>query len=432
MNKFIGVIIIVLFLFFSCKKDEDTNSPVISIFFPDEFSYYNIFDTVTIKAKIWDDNAVKMVDFVLVSAYFQPISENRAFKFNHKEVDVETKITINDIMLNTGIYYVRARANDGLNERNVYRAININGIPRKFEKIIAITQKQSLQYFIYGLDSVSQLLNLYNGDYVSSAIDCNHSMLYVCGKVNSNLTAYNLNNNSIVWEFPPENNPPFPSYEYLYFFYNTLYVCRSNNKITGYNHMQNILYNSSMSSGYIPKGCIKFKEYLITDEKYYTSNSRKIGVYFSTGVLKKNASHLFDIKHFAVKNNDEIFLFANDMNNKAVLSIFNVDYSGFYTPYSLPDSTLKYAITVDNNNYLLAIGNTIYRYQHSTNGLYPFLSGIDAKVMRFDDISQTLIVTEKNKLIYFQYPNGIKKGEYSFNETIVDIQLKYNKEKYIE
>jgi len=429
VNRIVVNVFIIIFFLISCKKDEDTNAPVISIFFPEEFSYYNIFDTVNIKAKIQDDNLVKSVDIVIVNINFQPVTENITYNFKLKEVDIETKISINDLTLYTGIFYVRIRANDGVNERNVYRAININGIPRKLDKIIIITQKQSLQYYIYSMDTVSQLINFYNGDFVSSAIDCNHSMLYVCGRVNSNLVAYNLNNNNIVWELPPDNNPPFSSFENLYFNNNILYVCRSNNKITGYNYLQNIMYNSSMPLGYIPKNCIKFNEFIITDEKYYSSNIRKIGVYYSTGSLMKNTSHQYDVKHFFVKDNDEIYLFANNENNKAVISIFNVDYSGFYSPYSLTDSTLKCALTVDNNNFLLAIANSIYRYQQSTNGLYLFLQGIDSKVMRFDDISQTLIFAEKNKLFYYQYPTGKKLGEYSFNENIIDIQLKYNKEK---
>lgn len=430
MKKLFFIYILALFALLSCNKDEDTVSPVIDIILPIELSYYNIYDTVNIKTHISDNIAVKSVDIALVNTNFQPVSNNVSYVLNSKDVDIVTDIAINDVMLNSGIYYVRVRASDGINERNVYRAININGIVRRFEKIIAITQKQTSLYNIYRVDSTKQLLFSYNGDFISSAINNNYSQLYVCGRVNSNLTAYDLNTNNILWEIPPETNPPFPFFEKLYFFDNILYVCQSNYKITGYNRFMNILYNSSTALGYIPKKCIKFNDYLITDEKYYSSNNRKIGVYYSTGMLMKNTSHLIDVKHFAVKDNDEIYIFGNNENNKAVLSIFNVDYSGFYYPYSMPDSTLKDAVTVDNDNFMVAIGNTVYRYQKSTNGLYPFIYGIDVKVMRYEDISQTLIVAEKNKLIYFQYPYGTKKGENSFDENIVDFQLKYNREKY--
>lgn len=417
-------------LYFSCKKDEDINIPQIVIFSPNEFTNFNIKDTVNIKAKVTDDQNIATVEIVIVNTDFLPVSDRITLQPNSKEIDIQEAISIDDVHLKSGLYYLKIRASDGVNEKNLFRAINIDGIQRKFVSIISVNQVAENLFTIYSIDSTYKQLFSYSGNYNSSAINCDYQQFYICGQVNSNLNVYNLQDNTLVWTALPDNNPPFPSFENLYFEKDLLYVSCSKSYVSGYNRFQNINFKAYTISGYTPLKTLKLNNYLIVEEKQNTSNLRFLSIYFyPTGTLKNSTYLSSCVKSMYYKDNDEIYVFGNDINNNAMMSWFGIDNQTYYSPHLMPAGQLKDVVKIDNTNYLLLIGNKVFWYQENTNSLTVFIDNINAENIKFEDISQTIILSGGNLLTYYNFPSATKTGENVLPYSISEIHLLYNKNK---
>jgi len=415
-------------MFFSCNKDEDNLIPQIVIFSPSEFANYKIEDTIDISAKITDETNISVIEIVIVNTNYLPVTESIVIYPNTKSFVVNAELCIDDINLNSGTYYVKIRAYDGTNEKNLFRAVSISGIQREFKNIITVNQVNTNNFNIYKIDSVSTLLFTYQGDYISAAINNNYHQFYICGNVNSNLNTYNLNTNSLVWSVLPDNNPPFPSFENLNFDNDILYVSFSKSFVKGFNRYADINYTSTTISGYKPLKTIRFNNYFIVEEKSNVSDLRLLSTYyFPTGALKNSTNLPCKINKMFLKNNSEIYIFGNDLNNKAFMSWYHIENQTFYNPHSLPAAQLKDVVKLNANNYLIIIADKIYWYQEISNSLTVFADNINAEIINFEDISQLVVVSEGNKLLFFNFPTGSIVGEKTLNFPIKDILIQYKK-----
>lgn len=433
MRKFLFITSIFLIfssIYSSCKKDEDTNIPQIVIYTPDEFDNFKITDTVIITAKVTDDKNISAIEIVICNTNFLPVTDRVILNPNVKSIDLYELIVIDDFNLTSGNYYVRIRASDGTNEKNLYKAIRIEGIQRKFKNIISVNQINTNSYQLYALDTIHKPLFTYNGDYISSAVNNDYQQFYICGNVNSNLEAYNLVDNSLAWSVLPDNNPPFPSFENLYFNKNILYVSCSQSYVIGYNRFLNVNFNSFTTSGYTPRKTIRFKDYLIVEEKNNTSNLRLLSLYnYPTGTLKNSTNLSFTINSMFYKDDDEIYLFGNSLNNSAVIYWFDVEDQTYYSPHNMPAGQLKDIVKISNTDYLLIVGNSLYWYQEASNSLTVFISNINAEHIDYEDISQTIVVSNGSVFSFYNFPSAVKTGEYNMPNQIKDFKLLYNKNK---
>lgn len=420
---------IIFIVISSCKKDGDTLPPVVTIDNPYEYKTYNMYDTIYISGNVKDDNFVQSVKISIVNSNFEPVLNDEFHSIYTKTYNFNTSIAINDIHLNSGLYYVLVTASDGTNSKNLYRAITINGIPLVFKKVIAITNVNSNSYNVYGINDTLQSTFMFNytGDYISSAINNNYQQIYICGSVNSDMNAYDLGSNSIQWSLTHENNAPFPSFNNVYFNNDVIYVSYYNNKIIGYNRLEGINMTAHTTTGYTPGKTYIFNNYLLAQEKNTSGTEYLLSVYYTTGFLKVSNLISVIIKGMETKDDTHVYLFGNTAANKAVMTIYDIDQNGYYPPHAMPDASLNDYVKIDANDYLLSIGSDVYWYQQSTNSLTTILTNVNAKHICYESLSGNFVIASGNQLSIYNYPSGIYVGGTTLPYTINDILLQYNR-----
>lgn len=424
------ITLIFSFLLFSCSKDEDSIVPQIIINEPYELMNFNVLDTVKIRANIYDDKNIKSVEIEIVNTDYLPISNKYSYQPNNKDFFIYEEIALDNIQLKSGTYYLKIRAFDGFNEKHLYRAIIISGVQRKFKSIITINKNNETSFTIYAIDSSQKQLFTYDRAYNFSAINHDFQQLYICGRVNGKLNAYNLIDNSLAWEIEADNNPPTPSFENLYFKNNILYLSGYLSYITGFNRFSNIMYSSATTTNYFPVKTLKTNNYLIAEKKSKTSDLRLLSIYYTpTGYLKNSTYLSFSINSMFEKDNDEIIVFGNNQQNQSVLYWFNTENQTFYSPHSISSEQLNDVARIDQFNFLILTTSKIYWYQIQSNSLTPLISNINANHIDFEDISQTIILSSNNKLLFYNFPFASKTNEISMQTEIINFHLNYNKTK---
>lgn len=429
-NYYFYIYLFICTITYSCSKDEDTSVPQIIINDPYEFMNFNVLDTVQIRANIYDDKILKSIEIEIVNTNYLPISNKIIIQPNTNDIFIYEEIAIDDIHIKSGTYYLKIRAFDGTNEKHLFRAINITGTKRVFKGIITINKNNETSHSVFSIDSTQKQLFTYDRAFNFSAINHDFQQLYLCGKVNGKLKAYNLTDNSVAWEIEADNNPPTPSFENLYFYNNILYLSGYQSHITGFNRFSSIVYTSATTNNYYPIKTLKTDNLLIVEEKNKTSDLRNLSLYFTpTGSLKNSIYLSFSINSMFIKDYNEIILFGNNQQNQAVLFWFDTDNQTFYSPHSLPKEFMNDVVKIDHNNYLISTISNIYWYQLQNNSLSVLINNINAKHIDYEDISQTIVISSNNKLLYYNFPSAIKTGETIMQTQITDFQLNYNQTK---
>lgn len=429
-NYYFYIYLFICIITHSCSKDEDTSVPQIIINDPYEFMNFNVLDTVQIRANIYDDKILKSIEIEIVNTNYLPISNKIIIQPNTNDIFIYEEIALDDIHIKSGTYYLKIRAFDGTNEKHLFRAINITGTKRVFKGIITINKNNETSHSVFSIDSTQKQLFTYDRAFNFSAINHDFQQLYLCGKVNGKLKAYNLTDNSVAWEIEADNNPPTPSFENLYFDNNILYLSGYQSYITGFNRFSSIVYTSATTNNYYPIKTLKTDNLLIVEEKNKTSDLRNLSLYFTpTGSLKNSIYLSFSINSMFIKDYNEIILFGNNQQNQAVLFWFDTDNQTFYSPHSLPKEFMNDVVKIDHNNYLISTISNIYWYQLQNNSLSVLINNINAKHIDYEDISQTIVISSNNKLLYYNFPSAIKTGETIMQTQITDFQLNYNQTK---
>lgn len=429
-NYYFYIYLFICIITYSCSKDEDTSVPQIIINDPYEFMNFNVLDTVQIRANIYDDKILKSIEIEIVNTNYLPISNKIIIQPNTNDIFIYEEIALDDIHIKSGTYYLKIRAFDGTNEKHLFRAINITGTKRVFKGIITINKNNETSHSVFSIDSTQKHLFTYDRAFNFSAINHDFQQLYLCGKVNGKLKAYNLTDNSVAWEIEADNNPPTPSFENLYFNNNILYLSGYQSYITGFNRFSSIVYTSATTNNYYPIKTLKTDNLLIVEEKNKTSDLRNLSLYFTpTGSLKNSIYLSFSINSMFIKDYNEIILFGNNQQNQAVLFWFDTDNQTFYSPHSLPKEFMNDVVKIDHNNYLISTISNIYWYQLQNNSLSVLINNINAKHIDYEDISQTIVISSNNKLLYYNFPSAIKTGETIMQTQITDFQLNYNQTK---
>ncbi|MEW6470216.1 MAG: hypothetical protein AB1458_14975 [Bacteroidota bacterium] len=414
----------------SCKKEEgDGNAPFITIYNPVENQFVNVFDTLIVNADVNDDKNLESVSVTLVNENLVPVQASVAINVNDNFVSFSQAYIIYDIHLVSGVYYIKVSASDGLNTISSYRKINVIAAPRKVMGYYLITNPNVNNMLISSIDTGFSAINPYfnyGGDFSAAAISAYNQELYTSGHYSGSANAVSLTTGGIRWSVPsiPGSDPYFKG---IINQDKTTYLAYFNGLVRGFNSNGAIVFNGNISAGYYPLKLFKHAAYIICSEKSITGAFRKIIVLQGeTGAGMQEALMSQDVVEFFTKDSDNVFVFGNS-SGQGVIEIYQVSTNGFWSPHTLVPGVLLSAEQVDSDTYLIGHSNgTVYKYIYSTNSSTPFITGVMARNIEYDDINQEIIITDGSAVKKYSYGNGGLLGTLTAPDSIFDLHVLYN------
>jgi hypothetical protein len=83
---------------------------------------------------------------------------------------------------------------------------------------------------------------------------------------------------------------------------------------------------------------------------------------------------------------------------------------------------------VSSDVYLIAHSNgTIYKYQYSNSSIVPFIPGVTASHMAFDDVNQEVLVSDVNTIKKFNYSNAALINSFTATDSVCGLHIQFNK-----
>ncbi|MGQ0826814.1 MAG: Ig-like domain-containing protein [Bacteroidota bacterium] len=420
----------ILYLF-SCKKDTDDFGPVVTISSPSENQFFNVNDVIRVKASVSDETKITNLSIRLVDANRNTAHISIGAPVSSPSATINAYYPLDNIHLESGIYYILITASDGKNDSHTYRKIYIEGIPRVVKKVFVASSNSTSQTNFSYIDSAFTSLTSYknfSGDYIGSSVSGYYQQVYMCGNYTGSFTGIKLSDNTLRFNI----SPIVSSSPYFTGLYNTdkeNYVAQYDGLIRGYGFEGNIIFNANATDTYYTKHMCFNNKYMIAEEKNKTSALRNLITYYPTGAGQQTCSLNQDVVAFCEKDNDEVFVFGNS-SGQGVIQLFDRSNNNLWNPYpsSLNPGTILSAVKIDNDTYLIGHSNgTIYKYTYQNPSVTAYLTGYTAIQLKYDLADNQIYIAEANRISILDYPSTTLINSLNSTETVLDIHLLYNR-----
>ena len=424
----LSILLLLLLSVASCKKNIDEQIPDVTINSPYENQQFSVFDTIQINAKAEDETTLEKIEVILTDANRIPIQNIISLFPQQKKVTISVPFILEDVSMSTGTYYIWIKASDGTNTSNTFRTIIINGVPRELKDIYIFTYGNSATIHVIKktLSGNPQQQFDINGDFSGSAISSKNQLLYSAGKIYGNLHAYNVLDNSESWNVPIVSNPPFPYFTNISCYNDILYCSFYDGMIRGYNKNGTALYTAITPYSSYPIKVSAGNNYVYVDHAMYSGSARIFGVYFFvSGILKQQLNTDYNAVRIFEKDNDNVFIFANK-NGQGLIKIFSISGNGTWEPHTLPSGKINDVVQIDENAYIIAHENGLFKYQYNNNSLTDY-SAIVAKSLKYEELASEIYACTTHEIKILKYNSNTLVNNIMVADSIVSFELLYNK-----
>ncbi len=425
------LIVLGLVFFLGCKKDADKTAPIVDITIPLENQTFNVMDVISVTGSVNDETQITSVAVSLLNEQQQVAHVSVSATVSSPSMNFNVQYPLDDIHLESGIYYIMVTASDGKNDTRKYLKINLIAVPRVLTKLFVVTNTSSSQTNWGYIDSTFSSIipyTTFSGDYIGSSCSDYYQQIFNCGNYTGNYSSWNVTTDMLKYVLPASvsSTPCFTGYAYNS---TKTYVARYDEVVRGYNYTGGLVYNAQTISGYYTKHFIFTNGVIIAEQQHKISSNKILVVYHANGSPDVQTNIAQDVVTLLEKDNANVFIFGNT-SGQATIQLFDRMNVNLWNPYpfSLAPGSILSAVKINSDTYLIGHSNgTIYKYQYQSSSLTTYLTGYIAKQLKYDEIGNKLYVVENNKITRADYPTATMLNMVTTGENILDMHLLYNR-----
>lgn len=412
----------------SCKDDKDEMSPRVTIESPYEHQNFSAVDTITIFANITDNEQIKSVEVSLVDTEYNSLGVSRTYQVSGSSVSFLTDFILDEPFLNSGLYYLAVRANDGENIGSGYVQIHLTAIPREIENYLVVTKTET-QARVYQGDGQSdwEQRGEYFMDLRGAALNFRQNILGLAGGVIGDAVFYETDEFDVVRTIPGYGANSLPYFLGLAYSAEAeqFYLMQRDPFLHILNKNASPISGAQLLNGFLPERVFTVDDNIFVDQKRVTSSARVLGMYAQSGLLLRSYTMTGPVKEVAGKSQTETFLW-EDGENGATLFILNSGNNLMETAYNRLGETLYAAMEVDNGSFVISTSTGLYRFDYGsgTTVLNTSIEGLTA--LYHDELNEIYYGTTGNKL-YQISPTGNVIHMRSFTDPIFYFAVNYNR-----
>lgn len=420
---------ILLIFSFSCNKHSDEEAPVIAFSSPLANSEFEIYDTITVKATVTDNEKVEYISISLTDQENNILFSQEAYYDGKTRVEANMSLIIDNNQLESGTYYIRIIASDGVNDIDNFREIKINELYPEMKYPVIITADPSGKCSVRAYKNESwSLIQAFDETIEHSDLSSAFSQLYISGPHDVGLKAIDLTDNKTKWQALNQQHISGKWFTGIDFQYPYVFICTVDGNIRALDKsgsvMQLKVCNSGTYANFVQSAANKvysistltFPEtYYIS--AYYTGNSVPS---VTTPIPEKPVA----LKYLA----DNKILICTSKDDKSTLWIFN-NANSTISKLRTIDENLTDITLISGEVILLATEQNVYSYDISANSLINiFSSETETHIsLAYNYIDQLVYIGEKNRIHLINFPESTVAGQIIAPEPITRIMLLFNK-----
>jgi hypothetical protein len=429
MKKTLLFISLLSFALFSCKKDGDTEFPVITWNSPANGIQISVYDTLHVSLHITDNNDLTHLDVKLLDMQQSLVGGSVSFPLNGKSQDIFFDFPVDNIRLATGSYYLDAEVFDGYNLARSYIVVNITAVPRAFKGFFAATFTTPNSLKIYKTDT-SWLPSLFSGnqsDFTDMEVSSYWQQVYSAGSYTGDLRAISIDGLTPGWSIHPYVSAN-PYWGPLSVKDSRLWVSyRGDNRLRYLDETGAMRANNDGDIGFHPILSLQVGNRVFSEQKDNTSSAEKMVAYSIYGgglqetILGMSAVGMFE------KDADNVYVVGNNAG-QGHLMIYDFTSNGMWEPIILPAGTVTSAAQVDTNTLLIGMNTgTIYKFTYAPVGLLTWTVGVNATQLRFNDVDGEVLSAEGTNVKIYNYNPFSLTRTIAIPDSVKDLEVWYNR-----
>jgi len=422
------LVLLLLVFLFSCKKENvDNESPVISISTPVSYQVYAAMSSIAIQGTVSDNNTVVSVFISLRNSNNIIVGNSLSINSTTSVVKLNEQLLLDDLYLKSGIYTLKISASDGVNQTDRYIDVTINEFPKSRNGLFIFSNSGSTTQVVK-LDNTLNSTNFTSvgGDFLSGSINSFNQQVYSCGKNSGNLVAYNVASATLDWQV---NNTAsgLPFFTSVTQHEQEVYVGYYNRDIKSFNKNggQNF-YAQAFVNSYADELFVHNNSLLISEQPEISGGITRLVSYYLTGFVKDNILLNEDVKAMFSFSANEVVLFTNAAGTGKIL-VYNIASNSTWQPFALNSGAITSASAISNGVYLVTQNGEVNLVNLNIFTKSTYLSTVNAQLVKYDAVTNELIVAEGNSLTSYDYSTKTIKGNYNHTDSILAFDFWYNK-----
>ncbi|MFZ1686370.1 MAG: hypothetical protein WAU70_03045 [Flavobacteriales bacterium] len=392
----------------SCKKDKESDPPLITMTSPFDGISQVVPDTFAVIATITDDKGPISGTVILTNNSGVPIGPALTFGTNGTSQAINLAYPVIGEQILNGTYSLRVSVSDGENTTNAFRSINVTGLPLRFRGVLAVSQDGSVSKIDSALNVST--LGSFGQDVNDAAISSRQQLLYLAGGETGPLSAVNVNTGIVRWQVPSNNisNTPYFTFCTVDDGLDRLLVGHNSgtfstlNSGTGGN-----LTTFTGQVSYMPASGLLTDSYVLCEERHNILPTAELSVHtlWANDLL---ALALLDKSLIAMhqRDNNHVLLFGN-RNGEGVVEDRNILQGGGFEPRIFNQGEIISALPVDDNTYIIALPAGIVRYTYNPDQVFT-VSGLVPDQLVYDPVNGTLFASTGSTLHVLDATTGFE------------------------
>ena len=416
-------IIVLLMLVLGCKKGDEI-PPSITIVNPFAMSQFQIPFQVNITGNAQDENSIEWIKIVVLNDALAPSSQEILIDVNENSVEFNEWLSVDNIHLNSGAYFVKVSASDGENIHSSYIEINVLEYPLVLKDIYLISSNNN-QTNLFKIDSNSlELVNQFDGQFqVANAIS-KHQYLFIGTDQLGNAFSPNLNQNIWNWSFTTFLSTYFNDSE-MSESGDVLHLCCSDGVVRSFTEngtISNTVYSSSQEY---------FDDFLIVDnylfiEAYSSSLVRYLIVYFLESGIEMQRISLINNIIDVVKYNSHQCLFLEQAQSDIEIKMYDRNSNLSWTLNTINNDSIHDAEYVLNRGLFFVSDVGLRFYNVENDVMSTLILNDEFKKIKYDELNEEFYLLTNDELWLY----SLSTGQYQTISTSMDLKdllLFYNK-----
>ena len=415
----IGLLMLVL----GCKK-EDEIPPSITIVNPFAMSQFQIPFQVNITGNAQDENSIEWIKIVVLNDALAPSSQEILIDANENSMEFNEWLSVDNIHLNSGAYFVKVSASDGENIHSSYVEINVLEYPLVLKDIYLISSNNN-QTNLFKIDSNSlEFVNQFDGQFqVANAIS-KHQYLFIGTDQLGNAFDPNLNQNIWNWSFTTFLSTYFNDSE-MSESGDVLHLCCSDGVVRSFTEngtISNTVYSSSQEY---------FDDFLIVDnylfvEAYSSLLVRYLIVYFLESGIEMQRISLINNIIDIVKYNSHQCLFLEQAQSDIEIKMYDRNSNLSWTLNTINNDSIHDAEYVLNRGLYFVSDVGLRFYNVENNVMSTLILNDEFKKIKYDELNEEFYLLTNDEVWLY----SLSTGQYQTISTSIDLKdllLFYNK-----
>ncbi len=406
--------------------------PFIELSSPTDHQVCNVFTELAVIGDVYDDQQLLYIRIQLLNFDNIPVLPPVTIYPEGKSYSLNMAYPLDDVLLESGSYYLQVQAYDGVQTTNKYVTLSINEAPRKLKYFVAVT-KTSSGLNILKVDSAFQVSTLYqlNSDYLNSAVCSDYQLFYVGGQYTGDVLVFDMSDWVPVWEVPVTISPPFAWFSGLMADKGYLWVGYRNGKYEKYDRYGDRKMSVNTYYGWSPRQFCRIGDKLVIEEKNPAGSDLQLCVrYEFSGAIDGVMPTVENTVAMIPAGEDDVCRITNTLAGQAHHYMFNTTYIYEDEPWTVLGPGRAWCAAAMGNKVLIGHDLGVYLFNPDNLALDLWLTGVPARQLFYEELNGWVVTASGTQLQFFlnNYPQVTPLTNVELGDSVVAVQGVYNKD----